>query len=66
MLNTVETYTVLINAEKQYSVWSAAKAIPQGWSQIDIQGSLEECNAYINEHWKDMRPESLRQAMANS
>lgn len=56
-------FLVLVNHEQQYSIWPDYKAIPQGWSSVDKQGSKEECLAYIETHWTDMRPLSLRQAM---
>lgn len=56
-------FLVLVNHEQQYSIWPDYKAIPQGWSSVDKQGSKEECLAYIEAHWTDMRPLSLRQAM---
>ena len=58
-----ENYTVVINEEEQYSIWPAHKEIPHGWRDAGKTGSKEECLAYINEVWVDMRPASLRRAM---
>jgi MbtH protein len=57
-------YIVLINHEEQYSIWPAGKKIPPGWEQVGPTGSEEECVAYVDEHWTDMRPKSLREEMA--
>ena len=56
-------YMVLMNHEEQYSLWPAHKAIPPGWEQVGPTGSEEECVAYVDEHWTDMRPKSLRERM---
>jgi len=57
-------FCVVINNEQQYSIWPDYKEIPGGWSEAGMQGSKEDCLAYIKEHWTDMRPQSLRDAMA--
>jgi MbtH protein len=56
-------FLVVCNDEEQYSIWPDYKALPAGWSHIGKQGSKEECLAYIESVWTDMRPLSLRQAM---
>lgn len=58
-----DSLQVLINAEEQYSLWPSLQPVPAGWSAIGITGSKAECLAYIDAHWVDMRPKSLRQAM---
>jgi MbtH protein len=57
-------YEVVVNHEEQYSIWPAQKDLPLGWSKAGKQGSKAECLAYIEEVWTDMRPLSLRKAMA--
>ncbi len=56
-------YTVVINHEEQYSIWPEPKDIPAGWKAVGKTGSKQECLAYIQEVWTDMRPPSLRNAM---
>ncbi|MGH3815006.1 MAG: MbtH family protein [Pseudonocardiaceae bacterium] len=56
-------YVVLRNAEEQYSLWLAGHTIPAGWHQVGQEGSKEECSAYVDEVWTDMRPRSLRERM---
>jgi MbtH protein len=56
-------YQVLINDEEQYSLWPAGHDVPAGWRQVGKEGSREECSAYVDEVWTDMRPRSLREQM---
>lgn len=58
-------YLVVVNHEEQYSIWPQwKKEIPLGWKAVGKAGTKEECLTYIEEVWTDMRPLSLRQAMA--
>jgi MbtH protein len=54
---------VVVNDEEQYSIWPVARDLPAGWRRDGFTGSEEECLAYIEEHWTDMRPASLRRWM---
>lgn len=60
------TYLVVINHEEQYSIWPDFKEIPAGWRTVGKSGNKDECLAYINEVWTDMRPLSLRKQMAQA
>jgi len=55
-----EMYLVLINNEEQHSVWPSYKPIPEGWKQVFGEDIKERCLEYVEEHWTDMRPLSLR------
>lgn len=55
---------VLINAEEQYSLWPGLQPVPPGWTAVGVTGSKAACLAYIDAHWADLRPKSLREAMA--
>jgi len=57
-------YRVVFNHEEQYSIWPVDKEIPVGWTDAGKQGYKNECLTYISEVWIDMRPKSLRDAMA--
>ncbi len=57
------TYQVVINQEEQYSVWYADQKVPSGWKAVGHTGSKQECLAYIEEVWTDMRPLSFRKQM---
>lgn len=62
-----EVYTVVVNDEDQYSIWRGEEdSIPAGWRPGGKTGTKEECLAYIEEVWTDMRPRSLREAMAEA
>ncbi|QAU45214.1 MbtH family protein [Bradyrhizobium guangzhouense] len=55
---------VVINHEEQYSIWPADRDnLPLGWRDAGKVGSKEECLAYVEQVWTDMRPLSLRQQM---
>ena len=58
------TYRVVINHEEQYSIWPAERENALGWFDAGRQGTKEECLAYINDVWTDMRPLSMRRQMA--
>ncbi|MFC8124132.1 MbtH family protein [Streptomyces sp. NPDC057302] len=53
------TFLVLVNDEGQHSLWPAFAEIPEGWTTAHGEGTRQECLAYIEENWTDMRPKSL-------
>ncbi|GGZ50246.1 protein mbtH [Streptomyces inusitatus] len=57
------TYLVLVNDEGQYSLWPSFVEVPAGWRIAHGEDSREACLAHIEEHWTDMRPKSLADAM---
>ena len=58
-------YLVVVNDEEQYSIWDADRQLPAGWRGEGFRGSEADCLAHIEEIWTDMRPLSLRRAMAS-
>jgi MbtH protein len=58
------TYKVVLNHEEQYSIWPADQENPAGWRDEGFRGPKDACLARIDEVWTDMRPLSLRTAMA--
>ncbi len=56
-------YKVVVNHEEQYSIWPAHRELPLGWRGVGKEGLKDECLAYIEEVWTDMRPLSLRKTM---
>jgi MbtH protein len=56
-------FLVLINDEEQYSLWPAFHEVPAGWVTTGPSGSRAECLAWVDAHWTDLRPKSLRVAM---
>ena len=59
-------YQVVMNHEEQYSLWPTDRELPAGWTAVGKRGPKQECLDYISEVWTDMRPLSLRKAMAES
>lgn len=57
-------FVVVINDEGQYSIWPSYKTIPAGWHDEGMRGNKEACLAHIDKVWTDMRPLSLRRALA--
>jgi len=56
-------YHVLVNGEGQHSLWPTFKEVPDGWTVVHHSDSRAACLEYINQHWTDMRPNSLVQRM---
>jgi MbtH protein len=56
-------YRVVINQEGQYSIWPLHRANPLGWTDAGREGLKDECLAYIEQVWTDMRPLSLQKKM---
>lgn len=64
--NSERLYRAVINDEEQYSIWPDGKELPAGWHDAGKLGTKEECLAHIEQVWTDMRPRSLREAMAKA
>ncbi|HWG21471.1 MAG TPA: MbtH family NRPS accessory protein [Terracidiphilus sp.] len=56
-------YQVVMNGEEQYSIWPANRDLSAGWTAVGKQGTKNDCLAFIQEVWTDMRPKSLRDKM---
>ena len=56
----LQEYVVLQNIELQYSLWPSGNDIPAGWSVVHGAASRQEALDYVESHWTDMRPASLR------
>jgi MbtH protein len=59
----LDEYVVVRNDEQQYSVWWTDRDMPAGWQVAGPKGTKDECLAYIETVWTDMRPLSLRKWM---
>lgn len=57
------TFKVVVNHEEQYSIWPDYLELPKGWTEVGMRGKRAECLEYIDQHWTDMRPLSLRRHM---
>ena len=58
------TFYVLINHEEQHSLWPSFATVPDGWTVVFGESSRADCLAYVEENWADIRPKSLRDALA--
>ncbi|MGW4562392.1 MbtH family protein [Streptomyces sp. NPDC004561] len=56
-------YLVLVNEENQHSLWPSFADVPDGWTVARPEDTREACLAHVEEHWTDMRPKSLADAM---
>lgn len=57
--DTDATFVVLVNAEGQYSLWPDFIDAPTGWDIVWPAATRDECLAFIEENWTDMRPAGL-------
>ncbi|MGH3969027.1 MAG: MbtH family protein [Mycobacterium sp.] len=58
------TFYALANDEDQHSLWPTLAEVPAGWRVVFGEDTRANCLSYIDENWTDMRPRSLRDAMA--
>ena len=61
-----QLYRAVVNDEEQYSIWPVLRELPAGWRDTGTSGTRQECLDYIERVWTDMRPRSLREAMART
>jgi MbtH protein len=61
--DATSSWKVLVNGEEQYAIFPDLLPTPGGWSEVGFTGNEAECMAYVDTHWTDMRPRSLREAM---
>jgi MbtH protein len=52
-------YKVVVNKDKQYSIWPVERESPLGWKDVGILGSRYDCFAFIEKVWVDVRPLNL-------
>jgi MbtH protein len=56
-------FLVLVNEEQQFSLWPAFAAVPAGWSIVFGEDNRDACLSFVEAHWTDLRPRSLRVQM---
>ncbi|WP_318210526.1 MULTISPECIES: MbtH family protein [unclassified Streptomyces] len=56
-------FLVLVNDENQHSLWPSFAEVPAGWRTVFGEDTREECLAYVETHWTDLRPASLIAAL---
>lgn len=57
------TFVVLVNDEDQHSLWPTFADTPAGWRVAFGEASRADCLRYVEEHWSDIRPKSLIEAI---
>lgn len=58
------TFLVVVNDEEQHSLWPTFRDVPAGWRVVFGEDTRAACLAYVEEHWTDLRPRSLREAQS--
>lgn len=56
-------FLVLVNDEEQHSLWPEFAPVPEGWRAVHGPVPREDALEYVNTHWTDLRPRTLREAM---
>jgi MbtH protein len=56
-------FLVLINDERQHSLWPSFRDVPAGWQVVGPRGNRKVCLDWIDQNWTDMRPLSLIRQM---
>jgi MbtH protein len=56
-------YVVLVNDERQHSLWPETIDVPSGWSVVFGPDRRQPCLDHVAAGWTDMRPASLVAAM---
>jgi MbtH protein len=59
-----QEYRLVMNGEEQYAVWPVADELPEGWVWAGETAAGSDSAAALAPLWTDMRPASLREAMA--
>ncbi|OBA81790.1 protein mbtH [Mycobacterium sp. 1164966.3] len=59
------SFFVLVNDEKQHSLWPAFANVPGGWEVFYGQADRASCLDYIESNWTDTRPLSLRERLGS-
>jgi glycopeptidolipid biosynthesis protein len=58
------TFYVLVNDEEQHSLWPSFAEIPAGWRVVHGETDRASCIDYVENHWTDIRPKTLRDRLA--
>lgn len=65
-MDAFDRFVVVMNEEEQYSIWPVELPVPEGWHPQPCEGSKEDCLAFVERVWTDMRPLSLRRALGEA
>lgn len=67
--DTEGRFVVLVNDEDQHSLWPTFADVPAGWTVVfggPDGADRDSALRYVDEHWGDLRPRSLREAQADN
>jgi MbtH protein len=53
------TFSVLVNAQGQHSLWPTTADVPRGWAVVHGPADRQSCLDHVTSHWTDMRPREL-------
>lgn len=57
-------FYVVVNDEGQHALWPATlTTVPDGWTVVHGEETRQSCLDYVNQHWTDMRPRSVREQL---
>jgi uncharacterized protein YbdZ (MbtH family) len=56
-------FVVLVNSEEQHSLWPTFADVPPGWQVVFGEADRAACIDYIEQHWPDIRPKTLRERL---
>lgn len=56
------TFSVLVNAAGQHSLWPHFVDVPSGWDVVHGPDNRAACLDYVEVNWTDMRPRPLDSA----
>jgi MbtH protein len=54
------SFQTFVNAEGQYAIAPTTWPPAEGWTAVGPPGPEATCSAYVQEHWTDMCPRSVR------
>jgi MbtH protein len=53
-------FQIVLNTERQYSIWPVDQPLPDGWEPAGRSGTKAECLAFIDAAWNEVNPLSQR------
>lgn len=60
MSDPSQQFRIVLNTERQYSIWPVDQPLPDGWQTTGRAGTKSECLAFIDAVWNDVNPLSQR------
>lgn len=54
------SYRVLVNDLGQHSLWPGDVPVPPGWTGVHGPAAHDDCLAWVDRHWTDLRPVAAR------